>query len=202
MFRYIIEGFMLGIAYVAPIGMQNLYVINNAISRNKGRAYLVALCTCFFDILLAVACFFGVGLLFDKIEIAKAILLIIGSCVIIFIGWQLIFLTPKINSKEEVNKSGVSLVFGCFFVTWANPQALIDFTLLFGGVKASLQTQGSYYFLLGVMCASLTWFFSITTIVSVFKKILNVGILKILNKICGIILIGYGVFMIYRFMIN
>ncbi len=57
---------MLGIAYVAPIGMQNMYVINTAVSKNKTRAYQVALITIFFDISLAIACFFGMGLIMDK----------------------------------------------------------------------------------------------------------------------------------------
>lgn len=202
MFRYVVEGFMLGIAYVAPIGMQNLFVINNALSGNRGRAYIVALCTSLFDILLALACFFGVGLIFSAGGIAKSILLIGGSGIIIYIGIQLIFSTPKLDSEVDVNKSIGKLIFGCFFVTWANPQALIDVTLLFGGVKASLPIEGSYFFLLGVMGASLTWFVLITTVISVFKKALNVKVLKVLNVLCGAVLIGYGFSMIYRFIIS
>lgn len=55
--NYLFQGFLLGLAYVAPIGMQNMYVINSAIKSGKGRAFQVALITSFFDISLALACF-------------------------------------------------------------------------------------------------------------------------------------------------
>lgn len=38
-----LQGFLMGLAYVAPIGVQNLFVINSAISQKRGRALLIAL---------------------------------------------------------------------------------------------------------------------------------------------------------------
>jgi len=66
-----LQGFLMGLAYVAPIGVQNLFVINSAISQKRGRALLIALIVIFFDITLAFACFFGIGLLIDKLEWLK-----------------------------------------------------------------------------------------------------------------------------------
>ena len=37
------QGLSLGLAYVAPIGMQNLFVINSAMSQRLGRAIATAL---------------------------------------------------------------------------------------------------------------------------------------------------------------
>ena len=34
MINYILQGFLFGIAYVAPIGAQNLYVINSVLDKN------------------------------------------------------------------------------------------------------------------------------------------------------------------------
>ena len=38
-----LQGLTMGLAYVAPIGLQNLFVINTAITQPKRRAYLTAL---------------------------------------------------------------------------------------------------------------------------------------------------------------
>jgi len=38
-----IHGLTMGLAYVAPIGLQNLFVINTALTQPKLRAYLTAL---------------------------------------------------------------------------------------------------------------------------------------------------------------
>ena len=59
--KYFIQGLLLGISYVAPIGMQNLYVINSAMSNKKTDAYKIAFITIFFDISLAITCFWGTG---------------------------------------------------------------------------------------------------------------------------------------------
>lgn len=63
---FYIQGLTLGLAYVAPIGMQNLFVINSALTQPRWRALLTALIVIFFDITLAMACFFGIGLIMQK----------------------------------------------------------------------------------------------------------------------------------------
>lgn len=53
-----LQGLTMGLAYVAPIGMQNLFVINSALTNKRKRALLTALIVIFFDITLSLACFF------------------------------------------------------------------------------------------------------------------------------------------------
>ena len=43
------QGFLMGLAYVAPIGVQNLFVINSAITQKRSKALLIALVVIFFD---------------------------------------------------------------------------------------------------------------------------------------------------------
>lgn len=54
---YFIQGLTMGLAYVAPIGLQNLFVINSALTHPRRRALLTALIVIFFDVTLALACF-------------------------------------------------------------------------------------------------------------------------------------------------
>lgn len=200
MLKYLIQGFMLGIAYVAPIGMQNIYVINTSITGNKLKAYQVAFITIFFDISLALACFFGMGALLEKSQVLKAIVLLIGCIAIIYIGVQLIRSIPDINQEIDVDKSLIQVISNCFMVTWVNPQAIIDGSLLLGGFRASLSYEASRIFILGVCIASLTWFMGITTIVSIFKKSFNSRIIKAINIICGAVIIYYGLRLGYNFL--
>ena len=60
----------MGLAYLAPIGAQNLFVINTALTAPLGIALVTAGIVAFFDISLALACFFGIGALVDLIMIA------------------------------------------------------------------------------------------------------------------------------------
>lgn len=45
---FYLQGLALGLAYVAPIGMQNLFVINSALTQPRWRALLTALIVIFF----------------------------------------------------------------------------------------------------------------------------------------------------------
>ena len=57
------QGLSLGLAFAAPIGMQNLFVINSAMGRKLGRAMATSLIVTFWDISLGLACFLGAGAL-------------------------------------------------------------------------------------------------------------------------------------------
>ena len=58
---FFFQGLTLGLAYVAPIGMQNLFVIDSALTKPRRRALLTALIVLFFDVSLSLSCFFGIG---------------------------------------------------------------------------------------------------------------------------------------------
>jgi len=199
MLKYVIQGFILGLAYLAPIGMQNLYVINTAINMNKIRAYQVAIITIFFDISLALACFYGVGILIDKNKTLKLAILLIGSLAVVSIGVSLIRSKPKLEKDLNIDKPILQIVSACFVVTWLNPQALIDGSLLLGGIGASLPVNASSYFIQGVCLASFTWFLGLATFVSSFKSMFNVKVLRAVNMICGGVVIYYGLKLGYSF---
>ncbi|WDV46334.1 LysE family transporter [Clostridiaceae bacterium M8S5] len=197
-----IQGFLLGFAYVAPIGMQNIYVINSALVNKKAKAFAVAFITVFFDIALALTCFFGMGIVMEKIKILKLFILFIGSIVVIYIGIQLIKSDPQIDKEVDTSKSIPQIILACFLITWANPQALIDGSLLLGGFKASLPKDDASIFISGVCIASATWFISLTGIVSFFKGIIRKNHMKIINIFCGIIIIYYGLKLGYSFIVE
>lgn len=200
MFEYLMEGFALGLAYVAPIGMQNIYVINTAISKGKLRAYQVAFITSFFDISLALASFFGMGILMVKYEMLRMFVLFFGSLMITYIGIGLIRAKPTLENDVDVNKTLTQIVMACFMVTWVNPQALIDGTLLLGGMRASLTESSATIFIIGVALASITWFSGLTTMVTIFRKSFNIKVIRIINVICGIVIIYYGIKLFYNFL--
>lgn len=192
MFSYIAQGFMLGIAYVAPIGMQNTYVINTAAQSSRSRALQVALITAAFDIALAFACFFGVGLLLDTFEVLKMFVLGAGSLAVLYIGFSLARSVPDDIETKNVDKPIMEIALMVFAVTWLNPQALIDGSLLLGGFKASLSDQASSLFILGVSMASASWFLGLTLLVNMFRDKMTVKVLRIINVLCGSTIILFG----------
>ena len=88
--EYFLQGLTMGLAYVAPIGVQNLFVINSALTQNRLRALLTALIVIFFDITLALACFFGIGVIMEHYQWLQMLIILVGSLIIIYIGVSLL----------------------------------------------------------------------------------------------------------------
>ncbi len=192
MVQSLAQGFLLGLAYVAPIGMQNSYVIQSAATLSRGRAYQVALITTFFDLTLALACYLGVGTLVEAFPMARLLLLGVGSVAVVWIGIGLIRSTPQILEGADVNRPLSKIAATCFVVTWLNPQALIDGTMFVGGFRASMPAEQAVIVFVGVCMASMVWFSGITTLVSMGKKHFTAKVQKGINCVCGSVVILYG----------
>ena len=138
-----LQGLTMGLAYVAPIGLQNLFVINTALTQRKSRVYATALIVIFFDVTLGLACFFGIGAI--------------------------------------------------------NPQALIDGSMMLGAFKATLPAGTDFFFVGGFASASVLWFLGISTIISLFSTKFTDKTLRVINVICGCVIIFYGLKLAWSF---
>ena len=196
---FYIQGLTLGLAYVAPIGMQNLFVINSALTQPRLRALVTALIVIFFDITLAMACFFGIGLIMQKYAAVQMAMLFIGGLVVAYIGWGL--LKSKVSALADIKQMlglGQTVWQACV-VTWFNAQAVIDGTMLLGAFKASMTEAQSLHFLFGVLSASCLWFVTLAMVVSLAGSLVTPRVLGVINKICGAVIAVYGLRLLWDF---
>lgn len=196
---YFLKGFTLGIAYVAPIGVQNLFAINTSLTQSKTRAYITAFIIMFFDITLSVACFLGAGAIMSTSKWLELTVTGIGSLVVIYIGFSIIRSKTKLDSSTDVDIPIAKVFTTAGIVTWFNPQALIDGTLLLGASKATIPQGLGYVFILGVCIASTLWWLGLTTVVTLFKSKITPKIFNFINIVCGAFIIFYGGSLFYDF---
>ncbi|MDD6043330.1 MAG: LysE family transporter [Eubacteriaceae bacterium] len=190
--NYLLQGFLIGLAYVAPIGTQNIFVINTALTQKRSRVYTTALIVLFFDITISLACFFGIGAIMSAFKWLEMVVLGIGSLMVIYIGLSIVRSKAEMDSNTNVAMPVSKIIVTACVVTWFNPQAIIDGTMLLGAFKVSLPPGESFAFITGVCCASATWWLGLSTVVSLFKSKITGKALKIINIICGSIIIFYG----------
>ena len=81
-----LQGLTMGLAYVAPIGVQNLFVIHAALNQPRRRAWRRPWWWCFFDVSLALACFFGVGAVMEAFPAVGMVVLLVGSVIVLAIA--------------------------------------------------------------------------------------------------------------------
>ena len=187
-----LQGLTMGLAYVAPIGLQNLFVINTALTQRRSRVYLTALIVIFFDITLGLACFLGVGALMQALTWLQKVILGLGSLIVIWIGIGLLRSKASMEGGKDVNVPIWKVISSACVVTWFNPQAIIDGTMMLGAFRASLPAGTDAFFIGGFASASILWFLGISTVISLFSAKFNEKILNVINKVCGVVIIFYG----------
>ena len=190
---FYLQGLTMGLAYVAPIGMQNLFVINSALTQKRSRVYLTALIVILWDVSLGVSCFLGAGALMQALPWLQKVILGLGSLIVIWIGIGLLRSKASLEGGKDVNVPVWKLFTTAFVVTWFNPQAIIDGTLMLGAFSATLTVGQSTPFITGVETASALWFFGITLLVSLFSHRFSPRIVTAMNRVCGAVVVLYGV---------
>ena len=196
---YFFQGLTMGLAYVAPIGLQNLFVINSALTHTRRRALLTAWIVIFFDVTLAFACFFGIGAVMERYQWLQMVILCVGSLIVIYIGIGLLRAkAEEIDRSKTTDSIRKTISFACV-VTWFNPQAIIDGTMMLGAFHVTLPAQQSIPFISGVGIASCLWFTGITLAISLFSDRFNAKTLRIINVVCGVIIIFYGCKLMWNF---
>lgn len=194
-----LQGLAIGLAYVAPIGMQNLFVINAALTQPRRRLVPITLIVIFFDISLMLACFFGIGALVERFTWLQRIILAAGGAVVCWIGLGLIREKPTMDRGVDMDIPLAKIAAKAFVVTWLNPQALIDGTLLYGSFRAGNPGADATLLVLGSATASCLWFSGVTLLISCFSARFNDRILRIINVVCGSVILLYGLRLILQF---
>ena len=187
-----LQGLTMGLAYVAPIGLQNLFVINTALTQKRRRVFLTALIVIFFDISLGLACFLGAGALMEALPWLQKVILAVGSLIVVWIGIGLIRDKATMDNSTDVNLPILKVITTACVVTWFNPQAIIDGTMMLGAFRASLPEGTDAFFICGFASASVLWFLGTSTVISLFSARFTDKILNIINKVCGVVIIFYG----------
>lgn len=212
-----LQGLTLGLAYTAPIGMQNLFVINSALTKPRRRALLTALIVLVFDVSLSLSCFFGIGKLMQRYDLLRLGVLAVGGLVVLHIGAGLLFARKHGQSSDNIAQSRntahqvasrfggdnelLSTIITAGVVTWLNPQAIIDGTLMLGAFSATLTMSQSTPFITGVEIASALWFIGLTLLISVFSHKFSSKVIGFMNRACGAVVMLYGIKLLADFAI-
>lgn len=189
-------GFMLGLAYAAPIGAQNLFVITSASQQPLPRAYLTAACVAFHDIALAAVCFWGMGLVINTHPIIRLAFLAFGAVFLLRLGISSIrsFKSARIDEPTKLQGSQIlwSIASTAAALTWCNPQAILDGSLLLGSFRASLPQADYFPFFLGAASASLAWFVGLTSCIGIAKTFTR-PVLPYVGLACGLLMLFLSV---------
>ena len=191
MLSFWIQGFLIGLASLAPVGMQNLFVINTALAQTWRRLLLTCVIVFLFDMSLTVAAYFGMGWVLTTFPLLKILILLVGVAVVVYIGLSILRDRPtmeKVATSIPIKK----IIATAAVVSWGNPQAILDTSLMLGAFRASLPEAGVYYFFAGIMTAIPLWFTGLGAVFKIMASKISISGLVWINRICGTFITLYG----------
>ena len=129
----------------------------------------------------------------------KPVILLFGSLIVIYIGVGLLRAKAEALDEAVVPDSVAQTITTACVVTWFNPQAIIDGTMMLGAFRVTLPEAQSLTFIAGVVTASCLWFTGLTLLISVFRDRLDAVFLRRVNIVCGGVIVFYGVKLLLNF---
>lgn len=101
----------------------------------------------------------------------------------------------QLNTQQNAMSLKKALV-TAVIVSWANPQALIDGSLMLGALRGTLADSQVWPFIIGVIMATFVWFSGITITMNLLKDRLLKRVLVWVNILSAVIVLGYGVYLL------
>jgi L-lysine exporter family protein LysE/ArgO len=158
-----LQGFVLGLAMIIPIGAQNAFVLSRGIHRNHHLLTATLCCLC--DLVLIGIGVFGGASLLAANPLGLALLTWGG---VLFLSW---FGVRSLRSAwrgqgaalaDSAQLMGVRSVLAMTLgVTLLNPHVYLDTLMLLGSLGSQFAEEQRPAFAAGAMLASLVWFYGL-----------------------------------------
>lgn len=165
----LVLGLLVGLASAAPLGPQNAFLLQVGLQLPTARAWGAAALVVGLDVSVSLTGATLAGRLLEAAPGLRIPALAVGAAVLLVMGWQILWRTrPRRSPRHLVEvvaavgapTAGWSrrrLVLGALAVTWLNPSALLDSSLLFGGLVAATRLADLPALVLGLCAASALW---------------------------------------------
>ncbi len=200
--NYLWKGIIIGLSASIPLGPIGVLCVQRTLNKGRKSGFVSGLGAAAADGFYAIVAGFSVSIITDSIAEYQFYLRIIGSIILLFLGYKLIITNPAVQLRKQLKKKRKGL-FGDFIsifaLTLSNPITLFVFAAVFAGfqvVDPSSKTVSVLILICGVLLGASLWWFTLSGIVSVLRHKFRLRRMLIINRVAGILVIAFGGFII------
>ncbi len=190
----LLKTFVVGFAVAAPVGPIGLLSIRISLAEGLLAGYAAGLGVACADAAYASIAIFGLAALSTFVLVFRSFFVIAGGCYLVYMGLGFLrrpaatLVAPDRVVPTPYFRSAVSM----FFLTLANPVTLITFFGIFSALEIPDGVLFHSIAVLGMFLGSLTWWFTLATLVSITKRHLPTSLISWVNCFSGVILTLFG----------
>lgn len=193
----LLKGGLIGISIAAPVGPIGVLCIRRTLAEGWLFGLVSGLGAATADAMYGCIAAFGLTFISSVLVSHQAMLRLIGGFFLCYLGVRTLLARPAVQAAA-VKGSGLLRAYGStFFLTLTNPMTIIAFAAVFAGLGLA-GTTGDYgsaaLLVMGVFTGSALWWLLLSGGVGALRSRFPASGLKWVNRISGLIILGFGLF--------
>ena len=201
-----LKGFLVEMCASAPIGPIAILVIQKSLSKGHKAGFVSGLGASVVDTFYAFIAIFALAFAQKLIERHQTVILLAGGVVLIALGISMAFSNPFRKMKKDGKPKVSSKDFAqAVLMGLSNPMAVfVMFTLFafFGLAKEAPQTWSVAPILISVSLGSVTYWFSVSWILSHFARNFRMRTILWISRITGAVIVIIGIALLGQGLFN
>ena len=201
-----LKGFLVGMCASAPIGPIAILVVQKSLSKGHKAGFISGLGASVVDTLYAFIAIFALAFAQKFIEEHQNAILLVGGVVLAIVGLTMAFSDPFRKMKDDGDSSVSPKDFGqAVAMGLSNPMAIfVMFTLFafFGLANDAPHNWRVTPIILSVSAGSVTYWFSMSWLLSRFRKNFRMRTILWISRITGAIIVIIGISLLGQGLFN
>ncbi len=192
---FFLKGLIIGFAMAVPIGPVGIMCIRKTLSEGHSRGMVIGLGAATADSLFGSIAAFGLTFVSDMIASQYFWLRLVGGGLLIFLGIRTFRARRKDAAIPLENNGLLGSYISAFLLALTNPVTIFAFVAVFAafGVGQRLGIVSACILVIGVFAGSFLWFLTLSYVATLFRKKLDSGGIRWVNRIAGILIMLSGV---------
>jgi len=192
---FLLRGLIIGFSIAAPVGPIGVLCIRRTLAEGRFSGLVSGLGAATADAIYGCIAGFGLASISSVLVGFQAWLRLVGGVFLCYLGIRTFLSKPADQAASAKVNGLVGAYASTFFLTLTNPMTILSFAAIFAGL--GVDSAGGGYasaavLVLGVFMGSALWWFILSGGVSLFRARFNPNWLRWVNRISGIIIIGFG----------
>lgn len=201
-----LKGFLVGVSASAPIGPIAILVVQKSLSKGRKSGFVSGLGASVVDTMYAFIAIFALAFAQKFIDDHRNIIYLVGGVVLIIVGLNMALSDPFRKIKDDGSSSVSPKDFGqALAVGLSNPMAIfVMFTLFafFGLANDAPHNWRITPIILSVSLGSVTYWFSVSWLLSRFRKSFKMNTILWISRITGAIVVIIGIALLGQGLFN
>ena len=198
--QLVLAGLGIGLLMAAPIGPVNVLVIQRAVAKGFWGGLAAGIGAVLGDGVLAAVGAFSVAAISDVMLAHGDTIQVVGGALLVAFGLALLLRKPVMTTPPHERShllEHMGIIPQTFILTVTNPGAVLGMAPMIGGLSSligGLNTNlEALILVVSVMGGSLLWWLGLSELIATVRHKLTDGRLKLINRIAGIVLFGFGI---------